>query len=117
MIVIHIYVIQSRTPEDTKCLDGVPSFYFNAIVRININKPEEVNAWLKKLVEASHCTYRVSRGGHKSSGKRILCEHEMHCQYFCKSLTSMQLQKSAAAKAKKNEKPMCLWVREKKTQT
>ena len=57
-------------------------------------------------MEASHCTYRVSRGGHKPSGKRLLSKHEMHCQHFRKSLTSMQLQRSAAAKAKKKEKPM-----------
>ena len=89
----YTIIIQSHTPEDTECFDGAPTFSINAIVRININEPEEVNAWLKKLMEASHCTYRVSRGGHKPSDKRILCKHEMHCQHFRKSLTSMQLQK------------------------
>ena len=38
----YTYVIQSHTPEDTKCFDGAPSFSFNAIDRININEPEEV---------------------------------------------------------------------------
>ena len=112
----YTYVIQSHTPEGTKCFDGAPSFSFNTTVRININEPEEVNSWLKKLMEASHCTYRVFKGRHKPLGKRLLCKHEMHCQHFRKSLTSMQLQRSAATKAKTKEKPMCLRVRENKTQ-
>ena len=64
----------------------------------------------KKMMDSSYCTYRVSRGGHKSAGKRIFCKH---CQNFCKPLTTIQLQR--AAKAKKGKKPVCIQVREKKT--
>ena len=69
----------------------------------------------KKMMESSYYTYRVSRGGHKSAGKRILCKHEMHCQHFRKPLTTIQLQRAAVAKAKKGKKPACIQVREKKT--
>ena len=67
------------------------------------------------MMEISLCTYGVSRGGHKPVGKRLLCKHEMHCQHSRKALTPKQIQKSAAAKAKKLRKPLCTLVRDKKT--
>ena len=107
----YTYVIQSHVVQKSKQFDGAPDFAFSALVR----NPEEVNTWLKKMMESSYCTYRVSRGGHKSAGKCILCKHEMHCQHFRKPLTTIQLQRAAVAKAKKGKKPVCIQVREKKT--
>ena len=112
----YTYVIQSHTVQETEQFAGAPAFSFSAIVRINLDSPEAVNVWLKKMMESSFCTYRVSRGGHKPAGKRILCKHEMHCQHFRKPLTPMQMQTAATAKSKKGKKPMCIRVREKKTQ-
>ncbi len=39
----------------------------------------------------------------------------MHCQHFRKPLTPMQIHQAATAKAKKQRKPLCTLVREKKT--
>ena len=64
------------------------------------------------MMESSYCTYRVSRGGHKSAGNCILCKHEMHCQHFRKPI---QLQRAAVANAKKGKKSACIQVRERKT--
>ena len=101
----YTYVIQSHTVQETKQFDGAPAFAFSATVRINLEKPEEVNTWLNKMMESSCCTYRVSRGGHKPAGKRVLCKHEMHCQHYRKPLTPIQVQRAAVAKAKKEKKP------------
>ena len=68
------------------------------------------------MMDASLCTYRVTRGGHKPKGTRIVCRHEMHCQHYRKPPTAKQIQHGAAAKAKKEKKPLCAQVRNKKTQ-
>ena len=102
--------------QETRSFEGAPEFAFSAVIRINLESTEAVDNWLKKMMETSLCTYRVSRGGHKPVGKRILCKHEMHCQHSRKALTPKQIQKSAAAKAKKLRKPLCTLARDKKTQ-
>lgn len=98
--------------KDAGSFEGSPNFAFNALIRINLNTPEAVNTWLKKMMDTSLCTYRVTRGGHKPTGKRIQCRHDMHCQHFRKPLTPTQVQQSAIAKAKKERKPLCTRVRD-----
>ena len=112
----YSYIIQSYQNKETRSFEGAPEFAFSAVIRINLESTEAVDNWLKKMMETSLCTYRVSRGGHKPVGKLILCKHEMHCQHSRKALTPKQIQKSAAAKAKKLRKPLCTLVRDKKTQ-
>ena len=111
----YSYVIQSYQDQETRSFEGAPEFAFSAVIRINLETTEAVDNWLKKMMETSLCTYRVSRGGHKPVGKCLLCKHEMHCQHSRKALTPKQIQKSAAAKAKKLRKPLCTLVRDKKT--
>ena len=112
----YSYVIQSYQKQDTESFEGAPEFAFTAVIRINLETPDGISTWLKKMMETSLCTYRVTRGGHKPVGKRLLCKHEMHCQHFRKPLTPVQIQRSATAKAKKQKKPLCTRVRDKKTQ-
>ena len=66
------------------------------------------------MMDASVCTYRVTRGSHKPKGTRIVCRHEMHCQHYRKPPTAKQIQHGAAAKAKKEKKLLCTQVRNKK---
>ncbi len=112
----YSYVIQSHQTLDTQAFEGAPEFAFSATIRINLETPEAIDTWLKKMMDTSLCTYRVTRGGHKPVGKRVLCRHEMHCQHNRKPLTPKQIQLSANAKAKQQRKPLCTRVREKKTQ-
>lgn len=95
----YSYVLQSHQKQDTKSFEGAPEFAFNAVIRINLENPEDITTWLNKMMETSACTYRITRGGHKPVGKRLLCKHEMHCQHYKKPLTSMQLKQSATATA------------------
>ena len=65
------------------------------------------------MMDASLCTYRVTRGGHKPKGTRIVYRHEMHCQHYQKPPSAEQIQHGAATKAKKEKKPLCAQVRNK----
>ena len=62
-------------------LEWLYSHYCCCHYYINLETTEALDNWLKKMMETSLCTYRVSRGGHKPVGKRLLCKHEMHCQH------------------------------------
>lgn len=103
----YSYLIQSHYKKDVESFEGAPEFAFSAIIRINLETPEAVTTWLNKMMATSLCTYRVTRGGHKPKGKRVLCKNEMHCQHFRKPLTPVQTKCAALSTSKKQRKPMC----------
>ena len=66
----YSYIIQSHHKKDAESFEGAPELAFSAIIRINLETPEAVATWLNKMMATSLCTYRVTRGGHKTKGKR-----------------------------------------------
>ena len=62
----------------------------------------------------SKCTYRVTKTV-KPTMKRVKCKLVMHCQHYAKKLTQKRREKSALARVKKARAPLCLQLRNKKT--
>ena len=111
----YSYVIQSYEKHDKELFEGAPEFAFTSVIRINLETQTAVQSWVDKMMAASLCTYRVTRGN-KLKGKRVMCKIEMHCQHYRKPLTPTQAKRASVVSAKRTVKPMHSLVRQRKTQ-
>ena len=76
----YMSVLQSHQKLDSGSFEGAPEFVFSAVIHINLESKESTQTWLDEMMQASLCTYRVSRG-YKCQGKHVLCKPDMHCQH------------------------------------
>lgn len=111
----YTYVIEAYQPKQLEAFPGAPEYAFECQVRINLRNEEEAMQWLQKMQEHGHCTYRVTRTS-KPGLRRVLFKTERHCHHFRKKLTAKQTSKAAAAKSRKEMRPLTGMLRDKKTQ-
>ena len=107
----YTYIIETYQ-ESSESQEDAP--HFSATIRVNLQNENEARDWITEMSNHSKCTYRVTKTV-KPSMKRVKCKLVMHCQHYAKKLTQKQREKSALARVKKARAPLCLQLRNKKT--